>query len=100
MWPPVPIPNLDAYRQRLTQMFAAGGLVMQPVFTAARASQKRRIVYAEGEDVRALRAAQFALDDGLAEPVLIGRPAVVEQRIAKAGSASAPRSQHRTDQSR
>ena len=80
-----PIADLDAYRQRLTQMFAAGGLVMQPVFTAARASQKRRIVYAEGEDVRALRAAQFALDDGLAEPILIGRPAVVEQRIAKAG---------------
>jgi malate dehydrogenase (oxaloacetate-decarboxylating)(NADP+) len=80
-----PIADLEAYRQRLMQMFAAGGLVMQPVFTAARASQKRRIVYAEGEDVRALRAAQFAIDDGLAEPILIGRPAVVEQRIAKAG---------------
>ena len=80
-----PIADLDAYRQRLMQMFAAGGLVMQPVFTAARASRKRRIVYGEGEDVRALRAAQFALDDGLAEPILIGRPAVVEQRIAKAG---------------
>jgi malate dehydrogenase (oxaloacetate-decarboxylating)(NADP+) len=80
-----PIADLDGYRQHLTQMFAAGGLVMQPVFTAARASRKRRIVYAEGEDVRALRAAQFAIDDGLAEPILIGRPAVVEQRIAKAG---------------
>ncbi len=80
-----PIADLDAYRQRLMQLFAAGGLVMQPVFTAARASQKRRIVFAEGEDVRALRAAQFALDDGLADPILIGRPAVVEQRIAKAG---------------
>ena len=80
-----PIADLDAYRQRLMQMFAAGGLVMQPVFSAARASTKRRVVYAEGEDVRALRAAQFALDDGLAEPILIGRPAVVEQRIAKAG---------------
>jgi malate dehydrogenase (oxaloacetate-decarboxylating)(NADP+) len=80
-----PIADLDAYRQRLTQIFAAGGLVMQPVFTAARASKKRRIVFAEGEDVRALRAAQFALDDGLAEPIIIGRPAVVEQRIAKAG---------------
>ncbi|HTY93225.1 MAG TPA: NADP-dependent malic enzyme [Steroidobacteraceae bacterium] len=80
-----PIADLDAYRQHLTQVFGAGGLVMQPVFTAARASKKRRVVFAEGEDVRALRAAQFAIDDGLAEPILIGRPAVVEQRIAKAG---------------
>ena len=80
-----PIADLAAYRQQLTEMFAAGGLVMQPVFTAARASKRRRIVYAEGEDVRALRAAQYAIDEGIAEPILIGRPAVVEQRIAKAG---------------
>ncbi len=94
-----PIVDIEAYRQRLMQMFAAGGLVMQSVFTAARASKKRRVVFAEGEDVRALRAAQFAIDDGLAEPILIGRPAVVEQRIAKAGSAPAARTEHRTDQS-
>ena len=80
-----PIADLDAYRRRLTQMFAAGGLVMQPLYTAARAASKRRIVYAEGEDLRTLRAAQFAIEDGLAEPILIGRPAVIEQRIAKAG---------------
>jgi len=80
-----PITDLDGYRRQLTQLFAAGGLVMEPVFTAARAATRRRVVFAEGEDVRALRAAQFALDDGLAEPILIGRPAVVEQRIAKAG---------------
>jgi malate dehydrogenase (oxaloacetate-decarboxylating)(NADP+) len=80
-----PIADMDAYREQLQRLFSAGGLVMQPVFTAARASKARRVVYAEGEDVRALRAAQFAIEDGLAEPVLIGRPAVVEARLAKAG---------------
>ncbi len=80
-----PIRDLEAYRALLTQRFAAGGLVMQPIFTAARASVTRRVAYAEGEDVRALQAAQYALDDGLAEPILIGRPAVIEARIQKAG---------------
>ena len=80
-----PIADLEAYRERLTRQFAAGGLVMQPVFAAARESIARRIVFAEGEDLRALRAAQFALEDGLAEPILVGRPAVVEARIEKAG---------------
>ncbi|MEP7314368.1 MAG: NADP-dependent malic enzyme [Pseudomonadota bacterium] len=80
-----PIADLDAYRAQLARQFTAGGLVMQPVFAAARASRAKRVVYAEGEDPRALRAAQFALDDGLAVPLLVGRPAVIEARIAKAG---------------
>ncbi|RYG86427.1 NADP-dependent malic enzyme, partial [bacterium] len=80
-----PIGDLEAYRERLTRQFAAGGLVMQPVFAAARASIARRIVFAEGEDLRVLRAAQFAIEDGLCEPILVGRPAVVEARIEKEG---------------
>jgi malate dehydrogenase (oxaloacetate-decarboxylating)(NADP+) len=80
-----PIADLEAYRAQLARQFTAGGLVMQPVFAAARAAKAKRVVFAEGEDPRALRAAQLALDDGLAQPTLIGRPAVIEARIAKAG---------------
>jgi malate dehydrogenase (oxaloacetate-decarboxylating)(NADP+) len=80
-----PIANMQAYQQQLTRMFSAGGLVMQPVFAAARASRAQRVVYAEGEDIRVLRAAQFALEDGLAQPIIIGRPAVLEARLEKAG---------------
>ncbi len=76
---------MGAYQQQLTRLFSAGGLVMQPVFAAARASRAQRVVYAEGEDIRVLRAAQFALEDGLAQPILIGRPAVLEARVEKAG---------------
>ncbi|HYE38448.1 MAG TPA: phosphate acyltransferase, partial [Ramlibacter sp.] len=60
-------------------------MIMRPVFVAARKSTSRRVAYAEGEDERVLRAAQLALDEKLARPILIGRPAVIESRIAKAG---------------
>src|SRR5207244_9617494 len=58
--------------------------IMQPLFTAAKA-QPRRIVYAEGEDERVLRAVQIVVDEGLAKPVLIGRPQVIEQRLERLG---------------
>jgi malate dehydrogenase (oxaloacetate-decarboxylating)(NADP+) len=79
-----PIADLDAYRDSLTQFVYHSGLLMKPLFTAAKASP-RRIVYAEGEDERVLRATQIAVDEGLARPVLIGRPQVVEQRLERLG---------------
>ncbi len=80
-----PITDYDAYRQTLTRFVYQTGMIMQPVFQAAKAAKAKRVAFAEGEDERALRAAQMALDDGLAVPILIGRPAVIEARIAKAG---------------
>ncbi|NPC54784.1 NADP-dependent malic enzyme [Caenimonas soli] len=80
-----PITDFDAYRQALTRFVYQTGMIMRPVFEAAKAAQAKRVVFAEGEDERALRAAQLALEDGLAQPILIGRPAVIEARIARAG---------------
>ena len=82
-----PIDDLDAYRQQLTRFVYQTGMFMRPVFMAAKAvpAASKRIAYAEGEDERVLRAAQVAVDDGLAHPILIGRPAVIEARLAKAG---------------
>jgi malate dehydrogenase (oxaloacetate-decarboxylating)(NADP+) len=79
-----PIENLDAYRNHLQEFVYASGFVMKPVFDAAKASP-RRIVYAEGEDERVLRAAQVAVDEGLARPILVGRPSVIERRIERHG---------------
>ncbi|MDD0810545.1 NADP-dependent malic enzyme [Curvibacter sp. RS43] len=79
-----PIEDLEAYRESLSRFVYATGMFMRPVFAAAKAANKR-VAYAEGEDERVLRAAQAAVDDGLARPILIGRPAVIAARIAKAG---------------
>ena len=80
-----PIQDFDAYRQQLSRFVYQTGMIMQPVFRAARAAGQQRVIYAEGEDERVLRAAQLVIEDGLAKPILIGRPAVIEARIAKAG---------------
>ena len=81
-----PIADMDAYRQQLGRFVYQTGILMQPVFNAAKAQTKKaRVAYADGEDERALRAAQMAIDDQVALPILIGRPAVIEARIAKAG---------------
>ena len=79
-----PIADLEAYRQSLTRYMTFTGMFMRPVFIAARAAPKR-IVYAEGEDERTLRAVQIALEEGMVKPTLVGRPAVVAQRIERAG---------------
>jgi malate dehydrogenase (oxaloacetate-decarboxylating)(NADP+) len=79
-----PIADLDAYTQSLTQYVYQSGLIMKPLFTAAKA-QPRRVVYAEGEDERVLRAVQIVMDEGLARPILVGRPQVVEQRLERLG---------------
>ncbi len=83
-----PIADLDAYRQQLTRFVYQTGMVMRPVFAAAKsahASRAARVVYAEGEDERVLRALQVVLDEGLAQPILVGRPAVIDMRIERAG---------------
>jgi malate dehydrogenase (oxaloacetate-decarboxylating)(NADP+) len=79
-----PIVDWDAYHQRLDQFVYHSGLIMKPVFTKAKQNPKR-IVYAEGEEERVLRAVQVVVDDGLAKPILIARPAVLEKRIEKFG---------------
>ncbi|HXR58330.1 MAG TPA: NADP-dependent malic enzyme [Burkholderiales bacterium] len=79
-----PIADLEAYRDSLSQFVYHSGLIMKPLFSAA-AAAPRRVVYAEGEDERVLRATQIVLDEGLAKPILIGRPAVIEQRIERLG---------------
>jgi malate dehydrogenase (oxaloacetate-decarboxylating)(NADP+) len=79
-----PIADFDAYVEQLQQFVYQSGLLMKPVFAAAKKSPKR-IVYAEGEEERVLRAVQAVVDEGLAHPILVGRPEVVEQRIARYG---------------
>jgi malate dehydrogenase (oxaloacetate-decarboxylating)(NADP+) len=79
-----PIEDLEAYRDRLSQFVFRSGLLMKPIFDAAR-TDPRRLVFAEGEDERVLRAAQQLVDDGLAKPILVGRLLVVMQRIDRLG---------------
>ncbi len=79
-----PITDLDAYRASLGRFVSQTGMVMRPVFMAAKA-QPARVLYAEGEDERVLRAVQVVLDEGLAKPILVGRPAVIDMRIERAG---------------
>ena len=79
-----PIDDLDAYREKLEQFLWRTGLVMKPVFDAAK-SDPKRIAFAEGETEVVLRAVQSVVDEGIARPILIGRPAVIEDRIKRLG---------------
>jgi malate dehydrogenase (oxaloacetate-decarboxylating)(NADP+) len=88
-----PIADLEAYRQSLSRFVYQTGMLMRPVFAAAKAAvaglngvkKTARVVYAEGEDERTLRAVQVVLDEQLAQPILVGRPEVVKMRIERAG---------------
>ena len=80
-----PIADMDAYRVRLQSFVYASGTMMKPIFAAAKTASKKRVAYAEGEEERVLRAAQIVVDEGLALPTLIGRPAVIAERIQKFG---------------
>jgi malate dehydrogenase (oxaloacetate-decarboxylating)(NADP+) len=80
-----PITDMDAYRERLQSFVYASGTTMKPIFAAAKKADKKRVAYAEGEEERVLRACQIVVDEGLARPTLIGRPAVIAQRIEKFG---------------
>jgi malate dehydrogenase (oxaloacetate-decarboxylating)(NADP+) len=84
-----PLADFDAYRDRLTNFVYHSGFVMKPVFAAAKASPKK-VIYAEGEDERVLRAVQVVVDEKLAEPILIGRPDVIEMRLKRAGLRLTP----------
>ena len=80
-----PITDMEAYRERLQAFVYASGTTMKPIFMAAKKAAKKRVAYAEGEEERILRAAQIVVDEGVARPTLIGRPAIIAQRIEKFG---------------
>ena len=82
-----PIADFEAYKERLQALIFASGTTMRPIFAAARKGARKRIAYAEGEEERVLRAAQIAVDEGLARPTLIGRPGVIVERLARFGLA-------------
>jgi malate dehydrogenase (oxaloacetate-decarboxylating)(NADP+) len=79
-----PLADLKAYRDQLQGFVYRSGTIMQPVFAAA-AQASKSVVFAEGEDERVLRAVQVAAEEGLAKPILIGRPDVIRTRTAKLG---------------
>ena len=80
-----PIADMQAYSDHLQTFVYASGTTMKPIFTIAKVAEKKRIAYAEGEEERVLRAAQIVVDENLARPTLIGRPAIIAQRIEKFG---------------
>ena len=75
-----PIADLEIYRKRMARFLYQSGASMEPVFAAAKITQKR-VAFAEGEDDRVLRAAQVIVDEGLARPVLVGRDDVIGSRL-------------------
>jgi len=80
-----PIQDMEAYVEKLQGFVYASGSIMKPIYAAAKRASKKRVCYAEGEEERVLRAVQIVVDERLAEPTLIGRPAVIAQRIEKFG---------------
>lgn len=79
-----PIEDMEAYRQKLMSLVYHTGQLMRPLFMQAKSAPKR-VIYADGEDERVLRAAQTVVDEKFAHPILVGRPAVIEMRIKKYG---------------
>ena len=80
-----PIKDMAAYIEKLQAFVYASGTTMKPIFMAAKNAKNKRVAYAEGEEERVLRACQIVVDEGLARPTLIGRPAIIAQRIEKFG---------------
>ncbi|MGB3386491.1 MAG: NADP-dependent malic enzyme [Pseudaminobacter sp.] len=80
-----PITDFPAYIDRLNRFVFRSGLVMKPVFSSAKTSTTKRVIYADGEDERVLRAAQVVLEEGIAQPILVGRPNVVDVRLRRYG---------------
>jgi malate dehydrogenase (oxaloacetate-decarboxylating)(NADP+) len=80
-----PIEDLEAYREKLQSFVYASGTTMKPIFAVAKRALRKRIAYCEGEDERVLRAAKIVVDEGLARPVLIGRPAMIARRLERFG---------------
>ncbi len=79
-----PIEDLAAYEESLHRFVFRSGYLMKPLFTAAKAAPKR-VIYADGEDERVLRAAQIAIEDKIAKPILVGRPNVIDVRLRRFG---------------
>jgi len=84
-----PIADFETYAERLNRFVFRSGFVMKPVFATCK-SGPRRVVYAEGEDERVLRATQVVVEEGLALPILVGRPAVIEKRLERFGLSIRP----------
>jgi len=80
-----PIQDMEAYIEKLQSFVYASGSIMKPIYAAAKLGAKKRVCFAEGEEERVLRAVQIVVDEGLAKPTLIGRPAIIAQRIVKFG---------------
>ncbi|MBU6491496.1 MAG: NADP-dependent malic enzyme [Burkholderiales bacterium] len=82
-----PLADMDAYSQQLQQFVYQSGSLMKPLFAIARQTppEQKRIVFCEGEEERVLRAVQIVIDERIAKPILIGRPAVIEKRIERYG---------------
>ncbi|WP_366517563.1 NADP-dependent malic enzyme [uncultured Aquabacterium sp.] len=80
-----PVKDFVAYGEKLQSFVYASGTTMKPIFSVAKRAKAKRIAYAEGEEERVLRAAQIVVDEGLARPILVGRPAVLEQRCERFG---------------
>ncbi|MCK6424607.1 MAG: NADP-dependent malic enzyme [Burkholderiaceae bacterium] len=80
-----PVTDMEAYREKLRAFVYASGAMMKNIYAVAKRARARRIAYAEGEDRRVLRAVQVVVDEGLAQPVLLGRRSVIESRIDKLG---------------
>ena len=81
-----PIEDIEAYRQKLMGFVYHSGQLMRPLFAQAKKAPKR-VIYADGEDERVLRAVQTVIDEKLAQPILIGRPSVIEMRIRSSACA-------------
>lgn len=79
-----PIQDMELYRQKLTSMIYRSGQLMRPLYNQAK-NKPKRIIYADGEDERVLHAVQTVVDEGLAYPILIGRPSVIDMRIKRFG---------------
>jgi malate dehydrogenase (oxaloacetate-decarboxylating)(NADP+) len=80
-----PVKDMAAYKEKLQSFVYASGNTMKPIFSVAKRAQNKRIAFAEGENERVMRAAQIVVDEGLARPTLVGRPAVLAQRIERFG---------------
>ncbi|UDF37028.1 UNVERIFIED_ORG: NADP-dependent malic enzyme [Shinella sp. XGS7] len=80
-----PISDFDAYLDQLNRFVWRSGFIMKPIFAAAKKAEKKRVIFAEGEDERVLRAAQVLLEEDIAKPILIGRPQIIETRLKRYG---------------
>jgi len=80
-----PIADWQAYAEKLQSFVYASGQMMRPIFALAKGAKAKRVAYSEGEEERVLRAVQVVVDEGLARPTLIGRPAIIAARIEKFG---------------